>query len=255
FGTLRAVGIVAPSVGSGWHPLLAAELMRTDGPFQNPERFRKYNLHAKLTYDVDAHSSIALAASAYDGSWNASGQLPSRAVKAGLVDFFGTLDPTEGGASSRDNLSVTYRLRPDEFSEFSALAYLSHYDFTLYSNFTFFSRDPVNGDQIEQWDTRSLAGARASYRWLKQWKGILFDSSVGGSARSDSIGNGLAHDKARERLAKLADNQIDETSVGAWVKEEVQLHRWLRLVGGLRAAHFTFSVDDHLEDLATQGTR
>ncbi|HXU81145.1 MAG TPA: TonB family protein, partial [Polyangia bacterium] len=170
FGTLRAVGIVAPRVGSGWHPLLAAELMRTDGPFQNPERFRKYNLHAKLTYDVDAHSSIALAASAYDGSWNASGQLPSRAVKAGLVDFFGTLDPTEGGASSRDNLSVTYRLRPDEFSEFSALAYLSHYDFTLYSNFTFFSRDPVNGDQIEQWDTRSLAGARASYRWLKQWK-------------------------------------------------------------------------------------
>ena len=255
FNTLRAVGIVAPKVGSAWHPLLAAELTRTDGPFQNPERFRKYNLYAKLTYDIDAHSSIALAATAYDGSWNASGQLPSRAVKAGLVDFFGTLDPSEGGASARDNLSVTYRLRPDNFSELQALAYLAHYDFTLYSNFTFFSVDPVNGDEIEQWDSRSLAGARASYRWLKQWRGILFDSSVGGDARADSIGNGLAHDKARERLQKRADDQVDETSVAAWVKEEVQLLRWLRLSAGLRADHFTFRVDDHLEDLATQGTR
>jgi TonB family protein len=255
FDTLRAVGIVAPRMADGWHPLLAAEVMRTNGPFQNPEHFQKYNLYAKLTYDIDAHSSVALAASAYNGSWSASGQLPERAVKAGLVDFFGTLDPSEGGASSRDNLSISYRLRPDDYSEFVALAYLSHYDFTLYSNFTFFSRDPVDGDEIEQWDGRSLSGARASYRWLRQWRAILFDSMVGASARADRIGNGLAHDRARERLGKVLDDQINETSVSAWVKEEVQLWRWLRLVAGLRADHFTFGVDDRLEDLGTQGTR
>jgi TonB family protein len=256
FKTVRAVGIAAPRLGgSSWHPLLAAEVVRTDGPFQNPENFRKYNLYAKLTYDIDARSSVSLAATAYNGSWNASGQLPDRAVKSGMVDFFGTLDPTEGGASARDNLYLTYRLRPDSYSEFQALAYLSHYDFTLYSNFTFFSADPVNGDQIEQWDSRSIAGARASYRWLKQWKGILFDSMVGASARADSIANGLAHDRARERLEKTIDDQVAEASVGAYVKEEVQLTRWLRLVGGLRADHFTFRVDDHLEDLASQGSR
>jgi TonB family protein len=254
FDTLRAVGIVAPRLQNGWHPLLAAEVMRTNGPFDHPEHFQKYNAYAKLTYDIDAHSSVALAAGAYNGSWNASGQLPDRAVEQRLVDFFGALDPTEGGASSRDNLSVSYRLRPDDFSEFTALAYLSHYDFTLYSNFTFFSHDPVNGDQIEQWDSRTLSGARASYRWLKQWRGILFDSAVGASARTDNIANGLAHTKARERLSKTVDDGVTETSVSAWVKEEVQLFHWLRLVTGLRADHFAFRVDDHLEDLATQGT-
>jgi len=149
-------------------------------------------------------SAWSLAASAYNGSWNASGQIPNRAVNQGLVGFYGALDPTEGGASSRDNLSMSYRLRPDDYSEFVALAYLSHYDFTLYSNFTFFSQDPVNGDQIEQWDSRYLTGARASYRWLRQWRGILFDSMVGASARADGIANGLAHDKARERSDGLA---------------------------------------------------
>jgi TonB family protein len=255
FDTVRAVTIAAPTISASWHPLLAAEMVRTNGPFQNPENFKKYNLYGKLTHDIDARSRISLAATAYSGSWNASGQLPTRTVNAGLVDFFGTLDPTEGGVSSRENLYVTYRLRPDNYSELNALVYLTHYDFTLYSNFTFFSRDPVNGDEIEQWDSRSIGGGRTSYRWLEQWQGILFDSTVGGSARADSIANGLAHDHARERLAKVFDDQINESSVGLYAKEEVQLARWLRLVAGLRLDHFTFRVDDHLEDLATQQSK
>jgi TonB family protein len=254
FGTLRAVGIAAPPVAGGWHPLLALELLRTDGPFQNPERFQKRNLFARLSYDIDTRSRLSLTATAYGGSWNASGQLPSRAVRAGQVDFFGALDPTEGGASTRENLYLDYHFRPDPASELTALIYLTHYDFTLYSNFTFFARDPVDGDQIEQRDSRSITGARASYRWLRQWRGILFDSSVGGDARADAIANGLDHDRARERLARVVDDQVAESSIGAYAKEELQLGRRVRLVGGLRVDHFTFGVDDHLEDLGTRGT-
>ena len=253
FGTLRGVGIASPTLGGNWHPLLAAEVLHTDGPFQNPEIFRKYNFFGKLTYDIDARSHLSFAATAYSGSWNASGQLPSRAVDSGAVDYFGTLDSTEGGASTRDNLYVTYQLRPDKDSEFVALAYLTHYDFTLYSNFTFFSRDPVNGDEIEQRDHRSITGAQASYRWLRQWKNVLLDSKIGGDARADAIANGLNHVRARARLGKVVDDEVNETSIGAYAKEEIQLGRWVRLVGGLRLDHFTFRVDDHLEDLTGQG--
>lgn len=84
---------------------------------------------------------------------------------------------------------------------------------------------------------------------------MLFDSSVGGGARTDSIVNGLSYVAARERLTNVADADIHEASVGAWAKEEVQLARWLRLVGGLRVDHFTFQVNDRLEDLNTAGTR
>jgi TonB family protein len=255
FNTARAVGIAVPSLGASWHPLFAAEVVRTDGPFLSPEDLQKYNLFGKLTYDIDARSRASLATSAYNGSWNASGQLPTRAVQAGLVDHYGTLDPSEGGASSRRNLSFKYHLRPGSFSELSALAYLTQYDFTLYSNFTFFSRDPINGDGIEQWDSRTISGARVSYRWLRQWRGILFDSMVGGSARADSVVNGLAYARARQRLRRVVETEIDESSIGLYAKEEVQLTSWLRLVGGLRMDHFTFRVSDRLANLEDPGSR
>ena len=254
FDSLRAVAIAAPRTGPTWQPLLAAEMVRTDGPFVRPEDFQKYNLLGKLTYNLDARSQVSVGATAYNGSWNASGQLPDRAVRAGVVDFFGSLDPTEGGSSSRENIYASYRLRPDDISELTAQVYRSHYDFTLYSNFTFLSRDPVNGDGIEQWDERTLTGARAQYRWLRQWHGILFDSTLGGSARADSIDNGLVYVRGRERLQKVVDGQVAESSVGVHAKEEVQLTRWLRLVGGARLDHFTFRVDDRREDLQNVGS-
>ncbi len=255
FNTMRAVAIAAPTVTDRLHPLLAAEVVHTDGPFGNPEDFKKYNLYGKLTYDIDGASRVWFGASSYSGSWRASGQLPSRAVNAGQVDFFGSLDPTEGGVSARQNLFVSYQLRPTPQSEFRALGYMTFYDFTLHSNFTFFSRDPDNGDEIEQRDNRTVYGARSSYRWLRAWHGILFDSSMGGTARTDRIVNGLFYDRANERLSNVVDTDLHQSSVGVWAKEEIQLLHWLRLVGGLRADHFVFQVNDRLEDLATQGTR
>lgn len=255
FNTLRTVGIAAPHTpDSAWHPLFAAEVVRTDGPFVNPERFSRYNLFGKVTYDIDAHSHIAVAASSYNGSWNASGQLPTRAVRAGLVDFFGSLDPTEGGQATRHNLYAQYQLRPDPQSEFRAMAYLTAADFALYSNFTFAARDPVNGDEIEQRDNRTMLGARTSYRWLRRWGPVLFDSMIGGDVRQDDISNGLYYVRARERLSAVVDADIHQTSVGAYAKEEVQPVSWLRLVAGLRADHTTFDVNDRLEDLTTPNT-
>jgi outer membrane receptor protein involved in Fe transport len=189
---------------------------------------------------------VSVAATSYGGNWSASGQIPSRAVQAGMVDVFGTLDPSEGGRSARRNVYARYQLRPDNFSELEALAYLGTYDFKLYSNFTFFSRDPLRGDEIEQRDQRTITGARTSYRWLKPWKGILFDSRVGATARADDISNGLSNVQARMPLSQVAADDVNEWAVGAFAQEEVQLLRWLRLVGGLRLDHFGFDVTDRM---------
>ena len=255
FDTARSVAIASPNVGVHLHPLFAVEVVRTNGPFINPERFNKLNLYGKLTYDIDDNQKLSFGASQYNGSWRGSGQLPTRAVRSGLVDFFGSLDPTEGGITNRQNLFASYRLRPNALSEFNAMVYMTVYDFALYSNFTFLARDLINGDQIEQRDNRTMYGAKSSYRWLKAWHDVLFDSSFGGVARTDSIVNGLSYTANRERLTNVIDNDVHETSVGAWAKEEIQLTRRFRLVGGVRADNFTFQVNDRLEDLNTRGSR
>ena len=251
FNTIRAVAIASPTFGK-LRPLVAAEVSHSDGPFINPEGFNKYNVFAKLTYDISPSSFISLAVTSYGGDWRASGQIPSREVDAGRLDFFGYVDPTEGGSSARQNVYLAYALRPDKNSEFSALAYYSRYTLKLFSNFTLFSRDPENGDGIEQGDERNIGGLRASYRRRYTWRWLTSDTTIGASARYDDVHNSLYYQRARERLSPVVDHNVREASLSAYLKEELAFSRWVRLIAGVRADYFTFDVTDNREDLTTQ---
>lgn len=251
FDTIRTVVAASKTFGK-LRTLIVGEGGYSNGPFENPERFKKYNLFAKLTYDLSPGSSISIAVSSYGGDWYASGQLPLREVDAGRLDFFGNLDPTEGGNSARQNLSLSYQVRDDK-NELTALVFVSRYTFTLLSNFTLFSRDPIHGDGIEQGDERYLGGLRATYRRRMRWRWLTFDSSIGVSARFDDIHNSLYYQQNRERLSPVVEHDIRESSLALYAKEEVSLSRWVRLIVGLRADYFSFDVSDRREALATQG--
>jgi outer membrane receptor protein involved in Fe transport len=249
FQSLRVTIGAGPKLGP-LRTLFLAEGSYSDGPFDRPERFHKYNLFAKLTYDLSRRSSVSLAVSSYGGDWSASGQLPKREVEAGRLSPFGSLDPSEGGSSARQNLYLTYQLRDDSY-ELTALVYLSRYTFKLLSNFTLFSRDPIHGDGIEQADERYFGGLRASFRRRNTWRWLTFDTSLGIASRFDDIHNSLYKQAARERLAPVAEHQIGESSLALYAKEEVSLSRYLRIIVGLRADYFHFQVTDLREDLAT----
>ena len=254
---LRALGVASPHLTileGRLHPLLVAEVSRTNGPFQNPEDYKKYNIFGKLTYDISPQTTLSFATSSYGGSWNASGQIPTRAVDSGLIDFYGSLDPTEGGASSRHNAYLSFQHKDGVRSDFSALVYFSLYSFKLYSNFTFFSADPVRGDEIEQGDDRSLGGMKAQYRRRFTWRWLTFDTTLGASVRHDSIHNTLYHAQAQQRLEPIADHDILETSLGAFLKEEIAFSRYVRLVAGLRADYFVLDVTDRRERLPVDPT-
>lgn len=229
------------------HPLLVAELSRTNGPFENPEQFDRYKAFGKVTLDLPEASTLSLAVASYAGSWYGSGQIPQREVAAGRLDRFSTLDPSEGGASARHQIVAAYKLRPTPRSEVQAMAFAGQYQLDIYSNFTIAREDPVNGDQIHQKDRRTFAGGRASYRVVHDLGRVRFDTTMGGNVRTDSIDNGLDHTVQRRFLGKVVEDQARETSLGAFVKEEVTLTRWARVLGGARADYFAFSVDDALE--------
>jgi outer membrane receptor protein involved in Fe transport len=256
FDSYRGLVIASPEY-EGWKPLLAGEVYGTNGPFERGERLRRYNVVTKLTREFgdDASSSFTLGLASYGGGWNASGQLPLREVRAGRLDRFGSLDPSEGGNSERHAVHASYRASPTPESDVSLLAYLIGYRLNLYSNFTFFSRDPVNGDMIEQNDARTTTGLSGSYRVLRRWDDVAFDTTLGVQARSDLIRNGLHFDRRRERLATVLDDTVREGSLAVYAQEDVAWTSWLRTIAGIRADYFGFQVDDHLEDTATQGTR
>jgi outer membrane receptor protein involved in Fe transport len=254
FDTWRGLFIAAPEV-DGWAPLVAGQVYATNGPFQRAEGLERFSLFAKVTRQLSDRASLSVALTSYGSGWNASGQVPLRAVSAGQLDRFGSVDPTEGGNSQRHSLYATYRATTERQGEVNVLVYAAQYRLNLFSNFTFFSRDPENGDMIEQHDARTLAGLHASYRFRHAWRGIHFETTLGTQLRTDSIGNSLYRDRARERLAPVVNASVREGSLGLYAQEEITLTPWLRTVLGLRADSFGFDVNDHLEDLSTPDTK
>lgn len=254
FDTWRGLFIASPDV-EGWEPLIAAEVYGTHGPFDAPEKLQRFSLFTQVTRDISERASLSLRLTSYGSGWNASGQIPLREVRAGRLSRFGTIDPTEGGNSQRHSLSATWSARTDDEGEARVEAYLVQYRLNLFSNFTFFSRDPINGDMIEQHDARTLAGLHASYRFRRMWRELAFETTFGTQLRTDAIANSLFNDRARERLSSVVDASVREGSLGLYAQEDITLTPWLRAVLGVRGDLFGFDVDDALEDLSTPDTK
>jgi hypothetical protein len=204
--------------GVGERSYLAADLTANDGPWTKPERLRKANLLG--------HFGVAnwdVTAIAYFNQWNSTDQIPLRAVQSGAISRFGNIDPSDGGRTQRFLVSARNR----NLDGWDVVGYVQKYDLKLWSNFTYFLDDPVNGDQFEQADDRWVLGGSAAKRWADLFDG--WDVSVGGEFRDDIIGNvGLYHTQARTRLATIRADAVNEYSGALWVQGE-------RSFGPLRA--------------------
>src|SRR5579859_5880097 len=189
FGSFRSLTVLSPDLPA-WKPLLAAEVYGTNGPFVNPEDLLRFNLFAKMTRYFSDRSSLSLVATSYGSNWNASGQIPERAVAEGIISRFGSIDPTEGGNSQRHQLYALFHSVDRAGGALDLSAWAVAYRLSLFNDFTFFSVDPVNGDEINQTDLRTLTGARGSYKFLRTLKGIPFATTFGFWVRQDAVQNG-----------------------------------------------------------------
>lgn len=141
---------------------VASEYSYTNSYFDNPQRFRRLNVLGKYHSHLSENTNLMLTGSTFWSQWNHSGQIPDRAVESGLIGFFGSIDPTEGGETSRTNINAQLVTVTPHNHTLKSQFYYSNYNFELYSNFTFFLRDPVNGDQIRQKEHRNLFGYNGS---------------------------------------------------------------------------------------------
>ncbi|MCX7880737.1 MAG: TonB-dependent receptor [Ignavibacteria bacterium] len=246
FGMFRAVSLVRlPFQTQRFSSYVAGEFLRNDSYFENKEKFKRFNLFAKAKNYFDNNQSLSLWASTFTSDWNASGQIPQRAVESGIISRYGAIDPTEGGSTERHNINLQYT----NFSSNSYLfaqTYISHYHFRLFSNFTFFKVDSINGDCIEQFDNRIILGGRLEYSLNHSIANLNSSTLFGASVRFDDIENELWRVKARQRLLAITQASIKETNLSFYIKQDFRFLPNLNLQLGLRSDYFIFDLVDRL---------
>jgi outer membrane receptor protein involved in Fe transport len=249
-GFARALVAASPTIAGG--DLLAAlEVEHNDGPWVHPDGFKKVNGLVRYSRG-DALNGLAITGMGYRGTWDSTDQIARRAVDEGLVDRFGTIDTTDGGDSYRYSGSFEWQ-RTRNNGSVKVTAYGIGYDLNLFSNFTYFLDDPINGDQFHQADHRFVAGAKASYRRLGRWAGRPMQNIVGISIRNDDITRvALYHTVARHLLDTVREDSVLQTSVAGYAQNETEWTPWLRTLAGVRADGYRFGVDS--SEPANSGT-
>jgi outer membrane receptor protein involved in Fe transport len=232
--------------------LLAGEGYFTNGPFDSPNRYFRFNGLAKATMNPTSRSELSLTGSFHKAQWNGSGEIPLRAVHDGSLDRFGSIDPSEGGNTTRATGRLNYHYDTASGGKAFANLYAQYYRMDLYTNFTFFLNDPVNGDGIQQSDRRIMYGGDVGWRQAGELLGMASSATAGVQTRVDSIHARLGTQVRRAPLGTTTDSEILEASYSPYLKLEFQPAPWMRLTGGTRADFFTFDVRNQCPACAQQ---
>jgi outer membrane receptor protein involved in Fe transport len=249
----RALVIGGPQLGPG-RLIFGAEFQHSDGPWDNPADFTKYN--GMLRYAMgDNSNGFNVTGMAYSADWNSTDQIPQSAIDKGITGLYGALDPSDGGKQDRYSLSTEWR-RTGDASRTAVNAYVIRSKLNLFSNFEFFLGSP-NGDQFEQAEKRLAFGGEANHTWFGKLGGKDMSNKVGLQLRRDRLDPvALYSTKNRQRVDKLdydgnvipattREDRVTESSVGLYFRNEVQWTEWFRHVVGVRGDYFRFNVNSN----------
>ena len=238
-GYRRALVANSTAAGSG-SLLYALELFHNDGPFEVGDDYRKIN--GVLRYSAGtAQNGFNVTAMGYHGSWHATDQIPRRGVADGSVPYFGAVDQTDGGNAHRYSLSSEWHRTTDD-TVTRVNAYVINDQLNLFSNFTYFLDDPINGDQFNQPDRRITTGLNGIHTWRTKLMGHESDYTIGMQFQNDNISNGLYSTAARERVSTTREDRIVESSVGLFIDNTTRWTDKFRTTVGLRQDHYRFDV-------------
>lgn len=254
FRTLIAMNLLGKkaSLDGKQSAYIAGEYNYNRGYFDASQNFNRFNIFGKYTNFLSNRSTLSVTMSAFRSNWTASGQVPNRLVQSGAIGRFGSVDSTEGGITSRYNLNVQYSQSSDNYKNiFKTNAFLTYYDFELYSNFTFFKNDSINGDQIRQKEKRVLGGYNASYTLNYEIGHLQTKTELGAGFRYDnSMDNELSRTRNRTVTTKqLSLGNINETNIFGYANQTLFLTPRLVLTAGLRFDYFIHDYEDKLDTL------
>ena len=239
--TLLAGPLGTPAAAGGHDTLYAVEAAKNDGPWTTPEGIHRFSGALRHTIR-EGDARLSLTALAYSAHWRSTDQIPARAVDDGSLGRYDAVDATDGGRTSRASLSANGRLDTGDGGWWQANAYAVSSRLKLWSNFTYFLDNPVDGDQFEQAEHRTTLGANLQRRFKLPGEDQAL--TLGADLRHDRLSPvGLYDTTARQRRSVTQEAQVRETGWGLWAEHQNQWTPWLRHVAGLRFDKADFEVD------------
>ena len=227
----------------------AGEGSFTKGYFDSPQDFSRFNGLLKYHGSVSNNSTLTATLTGFTSKWNASGQIPNRAVESGMVSFFGAIDDTEGGKTSRHNVNIELLSNLNNGSLIRNQVFYSKYKFELYSNFTFFKEDPANGDQIRQKEDRNILGYNGSYNKQFFLGNFKTETKAGIQLRYDDV-NDVELTRTKNRVintSEIMKGDVNELNAGVYWSQQVSVSGKLEITGALRADYFSNHYNDKLD--------
>jgi hypothetical protein len=239
---VRVLFANSSKVGAGTL-LYAAEYNHYDGPWTTPEHSSRYNFFLRY-HQQTGDDTLSITANAYKApGWRSTDQVPQAAIASGLISRFGAIDPTDGGRTSRYQLSLDWA-RKEDFGTTKLTAYGFYYDMRLFSDFTYFLTDPVHGDQFNQVDRRIVAGAALTQTLDQTWWGKKVQNTFGLQIRNDFIpDSGLNHTQNQQVLDVLVRDRVEEFSTGLFFDNQIQWAKWFKSNLGVRGDLYAVDVN------------
>lgn len=226
----------------------AGAFLSDNGFFDSPQHFKRLNAMAKYTRWGE-NSRFNIIASHFNSSWNASGQIPERAVDNGMIGWFGSLDASEGGSTSRSNFQFLHKLYLPDGATVNSDFYLSYYTFDLFSDFTFQLNDPEHWDEINQKEKRIVAGGHTDYNNHFHIGDETWKWSAGAGFRYDHIMDiALYHTQNRHQLGTYSLGDIDESNMFGFAGMEINLGP-VMINPSLRVDWFHFNYADKTAEI------
>ncbi len=199
-----------------------------DGPWEQPEGLEHTALWGKYRTPTE-FGTLGITVSGYDAHWQPTEQIPERAIGTSVCeDAFCALDPTSQGDTKRWIFGAQM-----DGDAWNGSVYAQYYDWFMQSN-------PTYDAQINQFDKRLTLGGRYE-QTVAETDSV--EVTVGAEFRNDHISNvGVDEYDAGEFVANIAQNSIDEASLGVFTELSWQATDRVRVMAGLRGDAYTFDA-------------
>ena len=257
FGGYRTFAAWSPHLKNA-DTFLSWEHAYTDGPFLNPLHYVRDNFTGNYTFKLGSTQSLGFRFNGGRNDFDSSGQIPLDLVYSGALDRFGYMDPSDGGIIRNGTGSAYYKKNLSADDTLRVDGYVTRSLFDLFSNFTFFLSDPVNGDEIQQHDSRLQEGASSQYVHAGKVLGLPALFMAGANLGDNWINVDLFHDKNRKIIAPVlpipgspfpgkpwTEANVHITNPAGYVQEGLDF-KHLHVDAGLRFDEFRFDLTDRL---------